>query len=230
MDRIFEIDFARGSAIVLMVVSNLITDLQYFYNYTTYETFWRVFATIGASIFLLIVGISMNLSYSKNAKFSKFLKRGAFIFALGLLITFVTWIFVPIDYIVFGVLHLIGLSIIIGYPFLKLNKKFSLVAGLTFILLGLWIANTVVRTNYLLWLGLTTSSFSSLDYFPIFPWFGVVLIGLFLGKWLYPDGKSKFKLPEIKLSKPVSWLGRHSLIIYLIHQPIILGLLFLFAS
>jgi len=230
MERIFEIDFARGSAIFMMLASNLITDLQYFYNYAAYQTFWQVLATIGASIFLLIVGISMNLSYAKDKNILRFAKRGAFIFALGLLITFVTWIFVPQDYIRFGVLHLIGLSIIMGYPFLKLDKKFTLFAGLGSILAGFVISTLAAGTNALLFLGFTTSSFSSLDYFPIFPWFGLVLIGLFLGKWLYPDGKSKFKLPEIKLSKPVSWLGRHSLIIYLIHQPIILGLLFLFTS
>ncbi len=230
MDRIFEIDFARGSAIFMMIASNLITDLQYFYNYAAYQTFWQVFATIGASIFLLIVGISMNLSYAKDKNIWRFAKRGTFIFALGLLITFVTWIFVPLDYIRFGVLHLIGLSIIIGYPFLKLDKKFALFAGLGFVLAGFVIGTFIASTNALLFLGVTTSSFSSLDYFPIFPWFGLVLMGLFLGKWLYPDGKSKFKLPEIKLSKPVSWLGRHSLVIYLIHQPIIIGLLFLFVS
>ncbi|MEM4248599.1 MAG: heparan-alpha-glucosaminide N-acetyltransferase domain-containing protein, partial [Candidatus Nanoarchaeia archaeon] len=63
--RFAEIDFVRGSAIVMMLVSNFVTDLQYFYNYNSYETFWRIFATITASIFLLVVGISLNLSYSR---------------------------------------------------------------------------------------------------------------------------------------------------------------------
>jgi uncharacterized membrane protein len=222
--HIAEVDFVRGTAIVMMLASNFVTDLQYFYNYSKYEMFWQVFATITASIFLLIVGISLNLSYSRDAKVSKFIKRGAGIFALGLIITAVTWIFVPQDFIMFGILHLIGLSIVISYPFLKLDKKFALVAGMAFLIVGFFVTKVIVSNNYLMWVGFTTASFSSPDYFPIFPWFGLVLIGLFLGKWLYPEGKRIFEVPEIK-SKPILWLGRHSLLIYMIHQPIFLGLL-----
>jgi uncharacterized membrane protein len=225
MKRFSEIDFARGFAIVMMLASNFITDLQYFYNYDAHQTFWWLFATVTACLFLLIVGISLNLSYATDKNIWKFAKRGALIFALGLIITAVTWIFVPQDFIMFGVLHLIGISIIIGYPFLKLDKKFALVAGITCLIVGFFVTKVIASNNYLMWAGFTTASFSSLDYFPVFPWLGLVLIGLFLGKWLYPEGKRLFELPDIKLAKPVSFLGKYSLAIYLIHQPIFLGLL-----
>jgi len=225
MERLWEIDFTRGIGIVMMLVSNFVTDLQYFYNYNVHETFWSVFARITAIVFLLIVGISLNLSYSRNNNFKRFAKRGIFIFILGLLITFATWFFMPENYVVFGILHLIGLSIIIGYPFLKLNKDYAFAFGAIFSVIGVLFEKLVASTNYLLWFGLTTANFSSVDYFPIFPWFGVVLLGIFIGKMLYPNGKRKFELPNFKFTKPISWLGRHSLIIYLIHQPILLGLL-----
>ena len=223
--RIAEVDFTRGFGIIMMLVSNFVTDLQYFYNYSAYEMFWQVFATITAGIFLLIVGISLNLSYSKDKNIWKFVKRGALIFAIGLIITAATWIFVPQDFIIFGILHLIGLSIVISYPFLRLDKKFALVAGLVFIVIGFVITKIIASNNYFMGLGFTTANFSSVDYFPIFPWLGLVFVGLFLGKWLYPEGKRLFELPDIKFAKPISFLGKHSLAIYLIHQPIFLGLL-----
>jgi len=230
MERFWEVDFARGIGILMMLASNFVTDLQYFANYSAHETFWWLFAIATASIFLLVVGVSLNLSYSKDAKFNKFLNRGGFIFALGAIITVVTWIFVPEDFIRFGVLHLIGLSIIIAYPFLKLDKKFALAAGAAVILIGFLVAKLTAATNHLLFLGLTTANFSSLDYFPLFPWLGVVLIGVFLGKYLYPEGKRSFDVSDIRFSKQISFLGKNSLAIYLIHQPIFLTLLYFFIA
>ena len=63
-----------------------------------------------------------------------------------------------------------------------------------------------------------------MDYEPIFPWFGVVLIGMGLGEFLYPEGVRSFTLPQIPeiVVRPLAFLGRHSLIIYLVHQPIII--------
>jgi len=244
-ERFWEVDFSRGIGIVMMIASNFITDLQFFENYNAHEIFWKVFAVVTASIFLLLVGISLNLSYAKSKDFKKYLKRGAFIFGLGLIITLITFFFIPHDYIRFGVLHLIGLSIILAYPFLKLDKRFSLVLGAILVFMGFLVKNIVLNSNFLLWIGFRTADFVSVDYFPLLPWFGVVLIGLFLGKWLYPDGVCRFKVPDltkianqqflewknarhffIRFIKPISWLGKHSLVIYFIHQPILLGMLY----
>ncbi|MFH0869103.1 MAG: heparan-alpha-glucosaminide N-acetyltransferase [archaeon] len=227
-ERFWEIDFTRGSAIVMMIASNFITDLQHFRNYTSYSSFWHAFALITATIFIFLVGLSMTLSYAKDKRCSKFLKRGAFIFGLGLIITTVTWLFIPNDYIRFGVLHLIGLSIILAYPFLKLkNNYLILLSGFACVLIGTLAKTLTTSSNLLFWIGITSASFSSVDFFPLFPWFGIVLTGIVAGRLLYPKGVRAFKILELKFSKPVQWLGRHSLAIYFIHQPVLLGLMLL---
>jgi len=228
LERYWEVDFSRGAGIVMMIASNFVTDLQYFRNYGAHTGFWHAFALITAAIFVFLVGLSLTLSYTKDGRFSKFLKRGAFIFGLGMIITLASYLFIPHDYIIFGVLHLIGLSIVLAYPFMKLKNNYTiLLAGFVCVLIGTLIKTMTANSNLLFWLGLTTSSFSSVDFFPLFPWFGIVLTGIVAGRLLYPSGKRHFKIPEIKFSKPVEWLGRHSLIIYFIHQPILLGLMLL---
>jgi len=216
MERFWEIDFTRGIALVMMLVSNFVTDLQFFANYAAFSLFWWWLARITAFIFVFLVGISLNISYNKakkegTANFSKFLKRGLFIFGLGLLITVVTYFTIPQAYIRFGVLHLIGLSIILAYPFMKLKRGASLWAGLSLIVIGLL---------------LPQPSFVSVDYFPLLPWFGVVLCGLYFGKLWYAKGERKFNLKhELSKKNPICFLGRNTLWIYLIHQPIFIGIL-----
>lgn len=230
-DRFPEIDFTRGTALVMMLASNFVTDIQYFANYTQFSTFWWWFARITAFMFIFLVGISLNISYNRarkegKAKFSKYLKRGLFIFGLGLLITAVTYFTIPEAYVRFGVLHLIGLSIILAYPFLRWKKEISLWLGLSLIVMGLLLSSMAVNTSAFLLIGLTPAGFASVDYFPLLPWFGVVLCGLYFSKLWYAKGERKFKLPhEISKSNPVCFLGRNTLWIYLIHQPIFIAIL-----
>ena len=233
MERFWEIDFTRGIALVMMLVSNFVTDLQFFANYAAFSLFWWWLARITAFIFVFLVGISLNISYNKakkegTANFSKFLKRGLFIFGLGLLITVVTYFTIPQAYIRFGVLHLIGLSIILAYPFMKLKRGVSLWLGLAFIVLGSVLSAITLNTGAFLLIGLTPSGFVSVDYFPLLPWFGVVLCGLYFGKLWYAKGERKFNLKhELSKKNPICFLGRNTLWIYLIHQPIFIAILYL---
>jgi uncharacterized membrane protein len=216
MERFPEIDFTRGIALVMMLASNFVTDLQFFANYTQFPEFWWWFARITAFMFVFLVGLSLNISYSRakkegKANFTKYLKRGLFIFALGLLITVITYFTIPQAYIRFGVLHLIGISIILAYPFLKWKKEISL-----------WLGSALIAIGFFL----PQPNFSSVDYFPLLPWFGVVLLGLYFSKFWYAQGERKFKLAhEISKSNPICFLGRHTLLIYLLHQPIFIGVL-----
>ena len=105
-------------------------------------------------------------------------------------------------------------------------KEFNLVLGGIFILFGFYIKNFIVSYPWLVFLGLRFENFFTLDYFPLLPWFGVVLLGIYFGKLLYPKGKRRF---NINLeNKYLSFLGRHSLIIYLLHQPILILVINLF--
>ncbi len=181
-------------------------------------------------MFIFIAGISLVLSYNRVTKSKKFyLKRGLKIFGLGLLITLVTFFLFPEEFIIFGILHLIGVAIIFSIPFLNL-KKLNLILGLSIILIGFLLENLRFDFSWLLWLGLKPKSFITLDYFPIFPWFGVILLGIFIGNTIYKKGKRSFKIKDCSnlfLIKQISILGRNSLIIYLLHQPILFLILML---
>ncbi len=240
--RFWELDSIRGLAILMMVTYHLIFDLTFFgiYSFNVSSGVLWIFARATAFIFIFLVGISLTLSHSraelmgkdqeKHSLFPKYLKRGVKIFSLGLLITLVTWLFIPQDFIVFGVLHFIGIAIIIEYPFL--NKKYlNLILGIIFIMAGFILTFFTFSTPWFIWLGLKPAVFITVDYFPLLPWLGVVSIGLFVGNILYRDYKRRFKLPDFSkniLIRIFGLLGWHSLLIYLIHQPIIIIILYLF--
>jgi uncharacterized membrane protein len=234
--RFWEIDFLRGLAIIMMIIYHLFYDLDFFnvHNISIISGFWWYFARTTAAMFILLVGISLTLSYSrarawnpKSNLYPRYLRRGLKIFSWGLIITLMTWIFLREGFVMFGVLHLIGISIILAYPFLKL-RYLNLLIGITFISIGMYLKNFTFGSSWWIWLGLTPYNFYTVDYFPIFPWFGVILIGLFIGNLLYPGYTRKFNLFDISnfsFIRLFCFLGRRSLLIYLIHQPILITLL-----
>ena len=225
--RLWEVDSARGIAIMMMVLSNFLFDLSLFAGCGwCYSGFWFYFARATAVLFVLVAGISLALSFSRGREFPHFLKRGLRIFGYGLLITAVTLVLFPGSAIYFGVLHLIGLSIILAYPFLR-RKFLGLAAGIVFISLGLILEKIPVGFPWLVWFGLKYPGFFSLDYTPILPWLGVFLVGVFLGNFLFPQGKGTGSSNSVPI-KFLSKLGRNSLFIYLIHQPILVGIVLLF--
>lgn len=231
--RFWEIDVLRGIAIIMMIIFHVLFDLNFFgiYEVEVFSGFWWWFARITAISFLLLVGVSITLSFSRLIKvkksgkfFSKYLKRGLIIFSFGLLITLFTRIFLGKGFVIFGILHLIGISIILVYPFLKF-RYFNLFLALLVIFAGIYLQQFTFNFDWLLWLGFVPHSFYSVDYFPVFPWFGVVLMGVFFGNLLYPNYIRKFNIKDrsnFSFIKMFSFLGKKSLIIYLVHQPIIL--------
>lgn len=230
-ERLWEIDALRGIAIVMMLLSNFLFDLFIFKDFVQfYEGFWFYFARATATFFLLVAGISLTLSYARKKTFSHFLRRGVKIFSCGLLITAVTWFFFPEGMIFFGILHLIGLSVILAYPFLRLTYLNLVVSSLV-ILAGMVIEEMQVNFPLLVWF--YPQQTSSVDYTPILPWFGVVVLGIFMGKAIFPSGKRKYSIPDVSAVKPIRllmFLGRHSLAIYLLHQPLFLAVIFLIRS
>ena len=232
--RYWEIDLVRGIAILMMVLFHTVYDLSFFdiFPVNVYSGFWRYFAFATASLFLLVVGISLTISRARAAPTIsrtrlalKFVYRGAGIFLLGLLITLCTWLYLGEGFIVFGILHLIGVSVIISPLFFRL-KKTTIVLGLLCIATG-FIFTTITGPIWLLPLGIHPATFWSVDYEPIFPWFGMVLIGMGIGEYLYPEGVRRFTLPSLPQAavQLLAFPGRHSLLIYLVHQPIIILLL-----
>ena len=234
--RLWEVDTLRGFAIVEMIFYHFVWDLNFFglYDGNLLVGPWQWFARSIAIIFLFVMGVSLSLSYDsyqqkrgQPAPFLKYLYRGLQVFGLGLLITIGTYFFVGPSFVVFGILHLLGASIILGYPFLRFNKWVSLGAGLTMILTGLYLDTIFVSHSWLIWLGVKQIGRGMVDYYPLFPWAGFALLGIFAGRSLYHRGQLRFALPDLSqasLGRGLRFLGRHSLLIYLVHQPLIIGM------
>jgi uncharacterized membrane protein len=230
--RFWEVDAARGVAIVMMVVYHLTYDLDTFGGYGIESTsgFWARFADATASAFLFLVGISLAISYSRAGGlglFGKYLRRGLRILAYGMALTIV-FLALGLGVVAFGILHLIGVSIILAYPLLKYRFA-NLFLGLGVIALGWYMRARDVSSEspWLLPIGVVPENVAMPDYRPLLPWFGVVLLGLFAGNVLYGGGKRPADVPREPpaVARPLVPLGRNSLFIYLIHQPILVALL-----
>jgi len=236
--RLWEIDFLRGIALIVMIVFHFLYDLQHFsiINWRLYSGIVPYLASIVPTVFVLFAGISLTLSYSKlKNNFSekqikiKIIKRGAFIFSLGLIITVVSYIFLPDLFVVFGILHCMGISIILSVLFIKATHL-NIILGFSLVAVGLYLKTLTFGFNWLIPFGFLPKNFAWIDFFPLLPWFGVVLIGISVGNLLYTDAKRKYRIKDLSLNsfvKPVCFIGRNSLVIYFIHQPVLLSLMYL---
>ncbi|MFO7872195.1 MAG: heparan-alpha-glucosaminide N-acetyltransferase [Candidatus Undinarchaeales archaeon] len=237
--RFWEIDFLRGFAVIMMIIFHFLFDLSYFGNYNVpiNSGFWLYFARITAGIFIFLVGISLVLS-SERAKrnksfgFLKYLKRGLKIFSWGILITIITWIFLDKGTIVFGILHFIGISIIIAYPFIVKVRKEAVIwiSVISIILAGIIFDLIEFGSYFTASVGLPPAEFYTLDFFPLIPWFALVLIGIYVGGLFYKNYERLIEIPDLsenKIIEKICLLGKNSLLIYLIHQPVLILVLYL---
>ena len=234
--RFFEIDAARGIAIIFMILYHIFYDLYYFTGLDINlwsGPLWFI-GRASAATFIFLIGVSLTISFSRaktrlteKEMFRKYLYRGTRIFSWGLLITAMTYFFLDKGTIYFGILHFIGLSIILAYPFLKF-RQLNVLLGAAIITIGLYLKELAFNTAFLIPLGLKPEIFYTLDYFPLFPWFGAILLGIYIGNTFYPKGKRDFRVPDLKRQlRLLVYLGKKSLMIYLIHQPVLIGIIYL---
>ena len=232
--RIEAIDLARGAALVAMTVFHFAWDLEFF-GYAppgmTRETGWVLFARGIASSFLFLVGVSLFLAHENGIRTSSFLKRLAMVGAAALAITVATWFATPQGFIFFGILHHIALASVLGLLFLRLPALLMGMAALLVILAPSYLRHEVFDHPALWWVGLSTVNPQANDYVPLFPWFGAVLLGIATAKLASAAGLFE----RLALWRPGEWsrpprlAGQHSLAVYLVHQPVLIGAIWLFA-
>lgn len=225
--RIWELDAARGLCILGMVAVHLVYDLSELYGPVSqaYPAEFRFVMDWGGVIFVVISGICV--TFSRNS-----LKRGLIVFSCGMLVTAVTlgmaFMGFSADVVIyFGVLHCLGACMALWQGVKDLPRQGLTLLGIGFAAIGLWLQGEVWSFPWLIPLGFVTSTFASADYFPLLPYFGFFLLGAALGKTIYKEKKTL--LPGVNSrALPLRFLrfcGRHSLLIYLLHQPVIAVLL-----
>ena len=231
----WELDALRGVAITMMVVYHFMFDLYYFYNNPlVFTPFWSGFQHATATLFILVAGVATYLAslsprvvaISWQQQWRTFVQRGGTIFAWGMVLTGITWAVMGQGAsIQFGILHLLGASIALSFPFLKV-PWLALGVGAILYLVGTWLepqAFTGFAARFA-WLGFAPADLQSVDYFPLIRWFGLFLIGTFLGRKGFVEGRTEshaLRGREFALFRGLQSMGLRSLPIYLLHQPVL---------
>ncbi len=221
--RIWELDALRGLCILGMVGVHLVYDLVELTGLISWE-YPPVFAAVkdwGGVLFLLLSGLCATLG-------SRSIRRGAVVFACGLLCTAVTWGMyrlglAEIDLVIwFGVLHCLGVCMLLWAGVKTWPTWILGLLGLVLVGLGLWFRGLPGLSTWVFTpLGLPEKGFLTSDYFPLLPNFGFFLLGSVLGRTLYREKRTLFPGGS---AKPLCFVGRHSLEIYLLHQPLLAGI------
>jgi uncharacterized membrane protein len=227
------LDLARGVAIAAMVVYHFTWDLSSVRLIATDvvgDPVWKSFARTIAASFLILVGIGLTLGHGDKVRWGSFGRRLAIIAGAALGVTIVTRILTPDEYIFFGILHCIAVSSLLALPFLRAPLAVLAGMGVLCFAAPLLLTHPALDAPYLDWLGLGSQAPITNDYVPVFPWFGFVLLGLAAGRPLrdVEVGARRSREPWTSpLARALIWSGRRSLVIYLVHQPLLLGALLL---
>ena len=232
--RIGLIDEIRGFAIICMVVYHAVYDAVYLFSVdipafsSPVMNFIRDVFAFG---FIFISGAASRFSHSN-------LKRGAVCFGIGMGMTLFTFLFVKEQLIAFGILHCLGICMMLHPLLVRLLDRLPAPAGVTGLILlflltcqlasghlgidGLWSCELPYAPYGLQWLfplGFPSNEFYSSDYFPLLPWIFAFLLGSCFGRWL-KQGDPPAWLRKTHL-RPLAFVGRHTLWIYVLHQPVV---------
>jgi uncharacterized membrane protein len=219
-NRIPELDAARGICILSMVAVHLVYDLTELYPLIHWNAppFFTLLQKQGGIVFFLISGICVTLGASH-------LRRGMQVLGCAALVSAATNLSGSLP-IRFGVLHCLGCCMLLWHFFKNASAPALCLWGAPIAAAGSLFRRLCVSSPYLYPLGLTAPDFASADYFPLLPFFGFFLAGAALGRRLYPNRQSLFpSFPTHGFFRFLCACGRHSLWIYLLHQPILLFLI-----
>jgi uncharacterized membrane protein len=231
LNRIPVVDAGRGAAVVLMVTYHFCFDLDYFkfVRFDFYQgEFWLAFRTSIVSLFLILVGVALRLSTANGLNVSRFLRRLGILIACAGIVSVASYGMFPASGIFFGVLHFISVASLIALYFLRFHVA-NLFVGVGCIVVGLSFQAPWFDQPWTRWVGFMTHKPVTEDYVPLFPWFGVVLLGLFVGRLLLFAPGAWERLRHWQPNGPrgaLGRVGRHSLAIYMLHQPVLLAVLY----
>ncbi len=230
--RISSLDVLRGLAIIAMTIFHFSWDLEnfgYARHGMTNEFGWKLLARGTASSFLFIAGFSLYLSHGQAIRWPAFWRRFAIIAGGAAIITIGTYFATPDRFVFFGILHQMALGSFIALAFLALPWPATFIAAISFLFANHYLRNEVFDHAIFWWTGLGSFDPPANDFVPVFPWTAAILAGIATAKALTKSGLlpglANIKADANPVGKALTWLGNHSLPYYLIHQPVLFGLI-----
>ncbi|PWE27174.1 hypothetical protein C4N9_17870 [Pararhodobacter marinus] len=225
--RLVSIDIARGVALIGMVIFHFTFDLEFFGQIepgTISSLPWRMFARLVAGSFVLLAGVSLILAARGGLNRPVFWRDTAKVALAALLVSMVTYVALGEVWVFFGILHMIVAGRILGLLVLRWPAWALALLGVAVWALPYLVQSPVFDTRWLAWIGFSALQPPSMDLEPIFPWFGPFLLGMALARAFLVGAKPR--LQPGPLGRGLAWAGRHSLMLYLLHQPVLLGSMF----
>lgn len=226
------VDIARGAALVGMVIYHFFWDLSFLRFFPVnvgYDPGWVAYARLLLTSFLLLVGVGLVLAHGRAIRWPAFWRRLGLLVLAALAITVATVVAFPQSYVYFGILHAIALFSLLALPFLRAPLWLVIAVAAIVTLIPMVYADPLYAQRLWSWIGLWVVAPPANDLVPVFPWFAMVLLGI-IGARLILASPLAERLAAIKargrLSRLLATAGRWSLVIYLVHQPILLGVLY----
>ena len=225
--RFDRLDALRGAAVVWMAAFHFCFDLEYFHfiRQDFYgDPFWTWQRNIIVTLFLLCAGFGQAIAGTQGQGWPRFWRRWAQVAGCALLVSVGSWFMFPRSYISFGVLHCIALALIV----MRLSSGAGRVlwlAGLGAIALPSLVQHAWFDTRWTNWIGLVTHKPVTEDFVPLLPWLGVMWWGLAAGQWVLARRGHWVTGSVPPALRPLATLGRWSLSFYMLHQPVLIGVL-----
>ena len=227
--RFDRLDALRGAAVVWMVGYHFAFDLNTFGLLSPRQDFygdplWTVQRTAIVTLFLLCAGAGQAAAVEAGQSWRRFWRRWMHVAGCALLVSLGSaWMF-PRSWISFGVLHGLALMLIVARLVAPLRAGVWPLAAIALVL-PLWLAHPWFDSRWTNWIGLVTRKPVTEDYVPLLPWLGVLLAGLAAGRWLLAHRRDLLAGPLARPLQPLARLGRWSLSVYMLHQPVLIGAL-----
>ena len=239
--RIDAIDALRGLALVWMTLFHFCFDLNHF-GYLQqdfhHDTFWTTQRTMILGTFLFCAGLGQAAAHHQSQSWARFWRRWCQVAGCAVLVTGGSWLMYPNSFIYFGVLHGMALMLLVARLSAAWGNWLWLLGGLAIAakpIAALWLAGsawaTVFNAPWLNWLGLITQKPVTEDYVPLIPWLGVLWWGLAAGCWLLQHPTQQWlRWQPSAAGRSLALLGRWSLSYYMLHQPVLIGAIFLWGA
>lgn len=231
--RLHWLDIVRGLALIAMASYHFMWDLTSFgYLEPGFpSTGWpRLYARAIASTFLFLVGFSLVLAHGDRIRWRSFWKRWFIIAGAALLVTVASYFAIPQGLIHFGILHAIAATSLVGLLFLRLPWPLTFLVAICVFLVPQFLRSDMFNQPWLWWVGLSTQPRQSFDYVPLLPWFAAVLAGIGAARLPFVTNRLRQnesgEKPSGRVKSALAFLGRHSLVFYLVHQPVLISILY----